>query len=241
MSLFRPIPATQKLPSICVFDLDHTLIGGDVTADWTPYLIKHELIRDLGAFLKVDEEMERRYHAGNLDIDDYLRQVVPFFGWLTMDALNEHVQRFIDEFIAHTVYQEGIDAIAQARALGIEVMIISASNAFLVKPVASQLFGIDEAYGVELAVRDNHLTADVIGIAPFQSGKIHCCKRAVAALGKTLDDVVFFTDSHNDLPLAHAAGDCICVNPDPILEKEAQRAGWAIKRWERQVGRNSQH
>ena len=230
---FRPNPRTNRLPTVCVFDLDHTLIGGDVTADWTPYLLKHKVVTD-PRFIEVDQEMERRYIAGNLDIHDYLGEVVPFFGYLTIGELEQHVLDFISEYIAPTVYEEGLEVIREARRLGMDIMIISASNTFIVRPVGERLFGIAESYGVDLKIENNHLTGTVIGVPPFQEGKIDCCREKLAALGKTLDDVVFFTDSRNDLPLARAAGDCYCVNPDEVLREAALENGWPILTWKRE-------
>lgn len=142
-------------------------------------------------------------------------------------------------YIAPTVYQEGLDAIAEARRLGMDVMIISASNTFLVQPIGEKLLGIPESFGVDLATHENHLTGEVVGVPPFQAGKIHCLEKQLASLGHTLSEVVFFTDSRNDLPLARAAGDCYCVNPDPKLAAEAQKAGWPILPWQNKIGKNS--
>lgn len=235
-SIFRPIPSTGQLPSVCVFDLDHTLIAGDTTVDWTRYLLDKGLVT-AQRFLEVDREMERRYIAGTLLIEDYLAEVIPFFSYLSMDELAAHAQTFIDEYIAHTAYREGYAAIEEARRLGMDVMIISASNAFLVQPTGEKVFGIKESFGVKLAVKDNHLTGEVVGVPPFQEGKVHCLETQLKRSGKTLSEVVFFTDSRNDLPLALAAGDCYCVNPDEKLRSVAEEHGWPILPWQDQVGR----
>ena len=237
-TLFRPIPSTGQLPRVCVFDLDHTLIAGDATVDWTRYLLEEKLVTD-PRFLEVDRLMEERYIAGTLLLEDYLREIIPFFSYLSMDELAVHGERFMARYIAPTVYQEGLDAIAEARRLGMDVMIISASNTFLVQPIGEKLLGIPESFGVDLATHENHLTGEVVGVPPFQAGKIHCLEKQLASLGHTLSEVVFFTDSRNDLPLARAAGDCYCVNPDPKLAAEAKKAGWPILPWQNKIGKNS--
>ena len=230
MSLFRPIPSTGKLPTVCVFDLDHTLIGGDTTVDWTSYLVKHELVTD-PRYRVFEKMMEERYDAGTLNLNEYLSGVIPFFNYLTRQELAEHTTRFIEEFIAPTVYPEGLAYIEEARRLGMDVMIISASNAFLVRPIGQTLFGIEKSIGVELAWKDDHLTSEFVGEPPFQAGKITALQKELAPLNKTLDEAVFFTDSRNDIPLALAAGDCYCVNPDPVLRQLAQDEAWPILHW----------
>ncbi|MFR3635548.1 MAG: HAD family hydrolase, partial [Sutterella sp.] len=118
-TLFRPIPSTGQLPRVCVFDLDHTLIAGDATVDWTRYLLEEKLVTD-PRFLEVDRLMEERYIAGTLLLEDYLREIIPFFSYLSMDELAVHGERFMARYIAPTVYQEGLDAIAEARRLGMD-------------------------------------------------------------------------------------------------------------------------
>ena len=37
--------------------------------------------------------------------------------------------------------------------------------------------------------------------------------------------------SRNDLPLALASGDCVAVNPDPVLLEAARENGWLVNAW----------
>ena len=230
MSIFRPIPSTGKLPTVCVFDLDQTLMAGDSTVDWTKFLFKHGLVTD-PHWREVDEEMKRRYHAGTLNIRDYLRDVVPSFGYLTLSALAPHITAFIDEYVRPTVYPEAYQTIAEAKALGMDLLIISATNSFLVEPIGKTVFGIERSLGVVLVIENDLLTGEIEGIPTFQEGKVLRLEQELIGLGKRMDEVVFFTDSRNDLPLAKVAGDCYCVNPDPVLKAQAQHHGWPILRW----------
>ena len=226
-TLFRPIPSTGQLPRVCVFDLDHTLIAGDATVDWTRYLLEEKLVTD-PRFLEVDRLMEERYIAGTLLLEDYLREIIPFFSYLSMDELAVHGERFMARYIAPTVYQEGLDAIAEARRLGMDVMIISASNTFLVQPIGEKLLGIPESFGVDLATHENHLTGEVVGVPPFQAGKIHCLEKQLASLGHTLSEVVFFTDSRATIyrlrePLATATASIQILSSPLKRKKQAGR------------------
>ena len=49
--------------------------------------------------------------------------------------------------------------------------------------------------------------------------------------GIGFEDVLFFTDSRNDLPLAERAGYTVCVNPDAVLESAARKNGWKVAEW----------
>ena len=43
-----------------------------------------------------------------------------------------------------------------------------------------------------------------------------------------LQDSWFYSDSHNDLPLLRRVSNPVAVDPDPVLLREAQTAGWQV-------------
>ena len=48
-----------------------------------------------------------------------------------------------------------------------------------------------------------------------------------------LADAWFYSDSANDLPLLHAVGHPVAVDPDERLQAEALRLGWQVRRLDR--------
>ena len=230
MSLFRPLPTTGTLPKVVAFDLDKTLIGGDATILWTEFLYETGIVTD-PIYREINRKMVERYHAGTLDIAAWLKEAVPAYASLEGEARDQLVDRFVDEKIAPLVYPEGVKRIQAAKAEGRLTVIISASNAFFVKPLAAKLFGADIALGCNLVMKDGRVTPILEGAPTFKEGKITRLREALSARGLTLEETVFFTDSRNDLPLAFATGDCEVVNPDPKLKATALEKGWRIHTW----------
>ncbi len=230
MSLFRPLPTTGTLPKVVAFDLDKTLIGGDATILWTEFLYETGIVTD-PIYKEINRKMVERYHAGTLDIAAWLKEAVPAYASLEAEARDQLVDRFVDEKIAPLVYPEGVKRIQAAKAEGRLTVIISASNAFFVKPLAAKLFGVDIALGCNLVMKDGRVTPILEGAPTFKEGKITRLREALSARGLTLEETVFFTDSRNDLPLAFATGDCEVVNPDPKLKATALEKRWRIHTW----------
>ena len=230
MSLFRPLPTTGTLPKVVAFDLDKTLIGGDATILWTEFLYETGIVTD-PIYKEINRKMVERYRAGTLDIAAWLKEAVPAYASLEAEARDQLVDRFVDEKIAPLVYPEGVKRIQAAKAEGRLTVIISASNAFFVKPLAAKLFGADIALGCNLVMKDGRVTPILEGAPTFKEGKITRLREALSARGLTLEETVFFTDSRNDLPLAFATGDCEVVNPDPKLKATALEKGWRIHTW----------
>jgi len=46
--------------------------------------------------------------------------------------------------------------------------------------------------------------------------------------GQSMEGAVFYSDSHNDLPLLQAVYKPVAVDPDDRLKREALRNGWDI-------------
>lgn len=65
----------------------------------------------------------------------------------------------------------------------------------------------------------------------FGAGKLERAERFAAQAGLPLEDAVFYTDSHSDLPLLERVAEPVAVNPDPRLSRIARARGWRIERW----------
>jgi phosphoserine phosphatase len=97
-------------------------------------------------------------------------------------------------------------------------------------------FGIDHL----LAVRpeeDEHgeFTGRYRGTHTYLEGKVRVVDEFLAARGEgwnSLESLVFYSDSINDLPLlekvAAAGGAAVATHPDLRLRAEAQRRGWRV-------------
>ena len=84
-------------------------------------------------------------------------------------------------------------------------------------------------WGIELAFKDGFCTGEIVGIPTFQEGKVERLSQRLAEAGIGFEDVLFFTDSRNDLPLAERAGYTVCVNPDAVLESSARKTAGKLQ------------
>ena len=170
MTAFRPVPATGFMPLAAVFDLDHTLIAGDATIGWTEYLYERGVVTD-PVFREINERMKASYHAGTLDIAAWLREAVPAYSGLDEAERNALVSDFIEEKIRPIAYPQGFETIRAAKAAGMLTLIISASNAFFVKPIAERVFGVDVAPRGQGRAPLRRTRAQ--GAAPRRDGLLH--------------------------------------------------------------------
>ncbi|MDO5686521.1 MAG: HAD family hydrolase [Neisseria sp.] len=213
--------------NLAIFDLDHTLILCDSDVQWSAYLAEKGI---LGA-----DDAEKReafyqdYENGCLNMDEFLRfQLAPLtrFSRNKLDAMH---REFTEQRIMPHVTAEARALVARHLEAGDDVLLISATNEFIITPIA-HLFGIENIIGVRLEVDANkRYTGNHLGTPSFKEGKVKRLSEWLAARGKTLSDYAqsyFYSDSHNDLPLLEVVSVPIAVNPDPKLAAHAAKRGW---------------
>lgn len=222
------------LPKLVVFDLDMTLISGDSTLLWTDWLLEKGVATG-PEWHAIDREMAERYARGELDgdraLEVYLVKRAAALSGLTAEAVDALATEMARVKIAPLARKKGLALVAALRVAGIPMLVLSASASFLVKPVAREVFGIEDAIATDIVVENDHYTGRILGRAAFQDGKVERLREHLVPMGITPQEVLFLTDSRNDLPLARVAGGVRAVNPDPTLRAEAQKNGWPVLDW----------
>ncbi len=216
--------------NLAIFDLDHTLINCDSDNEWPKYLMKKGLV-DQAFVDQKNEKFYRDYCNGCLDVDEFLAfQLAPLsrFDRAQLDKMHaEFMRDFIVPHIGHMARM----LVQSHRDAGDELLLISATNEFLITPIA-RTFGIEHIIGVSLETDANgNYTGRYTGTPSFQEGKITRLQQWLTSRGQTLDDferVFFYSDSRNDLPLLRLVNHPVAVNPDATLQAEAEAKGWPI-------------
>jgi HAD superfamily phosphoserine phosphatase-like hydrolase len=120
------------------------------------------------------------------------------------------------------------------QAAGDKVVIVTATNAFVTRPIADA-FGVPDLIAVDL-VRDDApggtgwFTGAIAGVPSFREGKVQRVGMWLAAQGLEWSTVhtTFYSDSINDLPLLEKADTPVVTNPDERLQAIATQRGWRI-------------
>jgi len=206
---------------LALFDLDNTLLAGDSDYEWGQFLVDHGVLER-----EVYEGQNRAYYeqyvAGTLDIHEYLG--------FALRPLAEHaapdLQRWHAEFMRLRILPMMVRRHLEADDL---CAIITATNSFVTSPIARE-FGVPQLIATEPEIRAGRFTGRVAGTPCFREGKVERLEQWLSGLGRRLDDFaesVFYSDSHNDLPLLERVTRPVAVDPDEALAAEAARRGWA--------------
>ncbi len=214
---------------LALFDLDHTLLPLDSDHSWGEFTIRLGWT-DPVSFSQRNDAFYADYQAGRLDIHDYVRFATEAFRVKGPQAAQAAHAQFMAEVIRPAIRPEALALIERHRAAGDHLMVITATNEFVTRPIV-QALGIAELIAVQLQ-RDasGWYTGEIDGIPSMREGKVQRLQQWLDAQGLSWASVqtTFYSDSTNDLPLLSRVSHPVATNPDTSLRAEAQKRGWPI-------------
>ncbi|MEO0437097.1 MAG: HAD family hydrolase [Pseudomonadota bacterium] len=216
---------------LALFDLDNTLIAGDSDNLWGVFLCEKGLV-DVDSFRHQNEQFFEDYKRGKLDIEAYLRFELGVLAGNAVKDLQPLVLEFLETYIKPILLPKAYDLIKQHQKQGDRLLIITATNEFIARPVA-ELLGVDELLGCGVEIVDGVISGNFTGTLSYQEGKVARLREWLSEQGKpfgttetTLKAATFYSDSHNDLPLLQSVGHPIVVDGDEELLRTAKERNW---------------
>lgn len=223
---FTPITDSRYPVRLAIFDLDNTLLAGDSDYTWGQFLVNKKLV-DAKAYTAVNDRFYQEYKAGTLNIEEYLSFSLAPLTRYTMAELAELHREFMQDYIEPMILPKALALLKQHREAGDYLLIITATNSFVTKPIAARL-GVDDILASDAEIVDNRYTGRGTGTACFQDGKVIRLHDWLATHRYSLDSAYFYSDSINDLPLLEQVPNPVAVDPDERLTKIACERGWTI-------------
>jgi HAD superfamily hydrolase (TIGR01490 family) len=122
------------------------------------------------------------------------------------------------------------DCIAQHRADGDLIVLVTGSLDFIMEPLAKQL-GADSVVAAQLAEEGGRFTGSLVGPPVGSREKARRMQQFALSAGIDLRQSHAYGDSISDLAMLEAVGFPHAVNPDRTLAAIARQRGWPIHRW----------
>lgn len=166
---------------------------------------------------------------------EYMSKMVT--GW-NADKVQQIVGETLDGIVDPMVYQEAVELIAEHKAAGRDVIIISSSGTDIVEPIGERL-GVDLAIGTQVAIEDGEYTGEILFYA-YGPNKADAMLSLADERGYDLAASYAYSDSHTDLPMLEVVGHPVAVNPDAELRRVAGEREWVIRDFEKPVAMREQ-
>ncbi len=212
---------------LALFDLDHTLLNIDSDHAWGEFLIQEQLV-DVETYRKRNDQFYQDYQAGTLDAKAYQEFVFEFLRAHELPYLAQLHQQFMQSIIIPAMRPLAIQAIEQHRAAGHELILISATNNFVVEPIAAA-FGISHVLSSIAEQKNGRYTGSLQGVPCFQAGKLEHLNQWLQ--GREVAESWGYSDSHNDIPLLKFVTYPVAVSPDAALHAYALAHHWSVEDW----------
>jgi len=225
------LPTDPSPGGLALFDLDHTLLPIDSDFEWGRFLVRIGVL-DPAIHEQENKRFYRQYQDGTLDIQEYLDYALQPLARRPRAEVHAWHEQFMIEVVRPAIRPEALDLIGQHQAAGHLCAVVTATNAFVTRPIASA-FGIEHLIASEIEEGQGSYTGRPTGTPSFREGKITRTHEWLASLDKSFAQFErswFYSDSMNDLPLLRQVTDPVATNPDPRLLAAALESGWPVLR-----------
>jgi len=215
---------TEPLTALAVFDIDGTLTRFRSSERlFARYLIRHGclgprallhyagfLLRNAGRFRGRVWKKNKAYLVG-----------------LPRDRLEELATGFVTRQVLPALAEPALRRLRQHQSNGDAVGLLSGTPDFIANCLARDL-GVGLVEATSLEYRDGRVAAGAPLSHPLGEEKVRCLQRLAGAAGRSLEQLVVYANSRDDIPMMRAAGKAVAVNPDAALRRIADAEGWEI-------------
>lgn len=196
---------------VAFLDLDHTLLAADSNQLWMAFLQSRQLIS--AAAMERHERFMDDYANGVLDFEALQAFRTELDASLAPERLEQCLAVFQRDVLLPAVAPLAPGLLSELREQGLTTVVVSATRAPLVEPVARHL-GVD------------HLLASCFGAQKVDRVEDWLKQQGGSLAG--LEQSWFYSDSHNDLPLLEAVSHPVAVDPDSRLAQLAADRQWPV-------------
>jgi len=211
---------------LAIFDLDNTLLAGDSDHAFGEFLCENNLV-DVKSYQAKNNAFFQDYCAGKLDIEAYQNFCQKILAQTDLATLDKWQNQFMKEKIYKMILSKAIDLLNEHRRQNHRILIITATNEFIARPIAN-LLQVNDIIACQCGMKNDRYTGKLVGVASFAAGKITRLNEWLKITGETLENAYFYSDSHNDLPLLKLVDNPVAVDPDTKLLAYAQQHSWKI-------------
>jgi HAD superfamily hydrolase (TIGR01490 family) len=214
---------------LALFDLDHTLLPIDSDYEWGCFLGRIGIV-DADDFQSRNHSYAEQYKAGTLDVLEFLGFSLGLIANRPPEQIEAWRRRYMEEVIEPAITPQARALVDGYRQRGDLCALVTATNTFVTTPIA-RAFGIEHLIGSQAEQVDGVYTGRPLGTPSFREGKVVRTEQWLKSLNKhwrDFDEIWFYSDSSNDLPLLEHATHPVATNPDAGLRALARKRQWPV-------------
>ena len=215
---------------LALFDLDHTLLPLDSDYQWADFLARTGRAGDPAIARARNEDLMVRYNHGNLTAQEAAEFMLGLLAASCPLDLAIWHEEFMQEVIRPSLTQQAMNLVRHHLHSGDLCAIVTATNSFVTAPIA-RAFGVPTLIATDPQYINGRYTGKIEGTPSFREGKIKRVNDWLKSLERSMADyeqVYFYSDSINDLPLLEVVTHPVATNPSDKLREIALQRNWTI-------------
>ena len=210
------------------FDLDKTIIARPSLAAYGPVLRKAGYLSATTTLRSIWGQLLFRFSGTSESSMERIRKTALKLaaGW-EQEGLRRLANEHLTNVIEPIVFDEALEVLNLHREAGRLLVLVSASPAEIVEPLANHL-GVDEYVATTATIDvDGRYTGDV-ELYVHGSVKAEAIENLAEKRNLDLSKSWAYSDSVSDIPMLESVGFPVAVNPDRNLRREAELREWPI-------------
>lgn len=211
------------------FDLDKTVIAKSSTLAFSRPFFQEGLINRRAVLKSAYAQFVFMLGADADQMDRMRAHITALAAGWDVEQIRSIVSETLHDIVDPLVYKEATQLIADHKAEGHDVVIVSASGEELVAPIA-QMIGADYSVGTKMVIQDGRYSGEVEFYCAADN-KAVAIKQLAAEHGYDLSKSYAYSDSVTDLPMLEVVGHPTVVNPDRGLRRIAVEKDWPVQQF----------
>jgi HAD superfamily hydrolase (TIGR01490 family) len=224
----QPATRTSEPTRVAAFfDLDKTVIAKSSTLAFSRPFFQEGLINRRAVLKSAYAQFVFMLAGADADQMSRMRAHLTALcaNW-DVEQVRSIVEETLHDIVDPLVYAEAAELITDHKELGHDVVVVSASGAEIVRPIA-RMVGATDCVATEMVVTEGRYTG-AIDFYCYGENKAEAVRGLSELHGYQLESCHAYSDSITDLPLLEAVGHPTAINPDRALRKVASQRGWPV-------------
>lgn len=146
---------------------------------------------------------------------------------ISENAMSELAEELFATRIKKNLNPLLLEEIRKAKERHEPVILATSSFRTIIEPLADFL-GVDDIIASEIEFSDGIGTGRLKSLPPYKEGKKERVTAYLSSLGQKEENIVFYSDHHDDLPLLSVAGKPVLVNPTRKMRRIAEKHKWDL-------------
>lgn len=214
------------------FDLDKTVLARSSMMAFAPAMFRAGLLSRRNLLQGAASQVAYlRWGAGPRRVAHMQRTVLSVTcGW-DQAEVRRLVAAGMHDSVDPITYPEAATLIADHRAAGRRIVLVSAAPEELAQPIGARL-GFDTVIASRVALDEKGCYSGSLERYAYGSAKAELVEDLACREGIDLGRSWAYSDSITDLPMLESVGHPVAVNPDRALRRVALTRGWEVSRFE---------